>query len=99
MVAKETTSTEKAAKKKASESAHDEAAVEEKGKTTRRRASSKASVGEEGLRRQDHQACHGPEEEGCRRERVNAGKEDSCGFEDRREEGHFQVRGDRRRGP
>ena len=43
LVAKETTSTEKAAKKKASESAHDEAAVEEKGKTTRRRASSKAS--------------------------------------------------------
>ena len=36
LVAKETTSTEKAAKKKASESAHDEAAVEEKGKTTKR---------------------------------------------------------------
>lgn len=43
MVAKETTSAEKAAKKKASESAHDEATVEEKGKTTRRKASSKAS--------------------------------------------------------
>ena len=43
LVAKETTSAEKAAKKKASESAHDEAAVEEKGKTTRRKASSKAS--------------------------------------------------------
>ncbi|AJD34212.1 RNA polymerase sigma factor [Bifidobacterium animalis] len=48
MVAKETTSTEKAAKKKASESAHDEAAVEEKGKTTRRRASSKASSAKKG---------------------------------------------------
>lgn len=43
LVAKETTSAEKAAKKKASESAHDEATVEEKGKTTRRKASSKAS--------------------------------------------------------
>ena len=48
LVAKETTSTEKAAKKKASESAHDEAAVEEKGKTTRRRASSKASSAKKG---------------------------------------------------
>ena len=48
MVAKETTSTEKAAKKKASESAHDEATVEEKGKTTRRRASSKASSAKKG---------------------------------------------------
>ncbi|RYN12712.1 DNA-directed RNA polymerase sigma-70 factor [Bifidobacterium animalis subsp. animalis] len=48
MVAKETTSTEKAAKKKASESAHDEAAVEEKGKTTRRKASSKASSAKKG---------------------------------------------------
>ena len=48
LVAKETTSTEKAAKKKASESAHDEAAVEEKGKTTRRKASSKASSAKKG---------------------------------------------------
>ncbi|MCI6531617.1 MAG: RNA polymerase sigma factor [Bifidobacterium animalis] len=48
MVAKETTSTEKAAKKKASESAHDEATVEEKGKTTRRKASSKASSAKKG---------------------------------------------------
>ena len=48
LVAKETTSTEKAAKKKASESAHDEAAVEEKGKTTRRWASSKASSAKKG---------------------------------------------------
>ena len=48
LVAKETTSTEKAAKKKASESARDEAAVEEKGKTTRRRASSKASSAKKG---------------------------------------------------
>ena len=48
LVAKETTSTEKAAKKKASESAHDEAAVEERGKTTRRRASSKASSAKKG---------------------------------------------------
>ncbi|WP_080988469.1 RNA polymerase sigma factor [Bifidobacterium animalis] len=48
LVAKETTSTEKAAKKKASESAHDEATVEEKGKTTRRKASSKASSAKKG---------------------------------------------------
>ncbi|RYM92285.1 RNA polymerase subunit sigma [Bifidobacterium animalis subsp. lactis] len=48
MVAKETTSAEKAAKKKASESAHDEATVEEKGKTTRRKASSKASSAKKG---------------------------------------------------
>ncbi|WP_080571638.1 RNA polymerase sigma factor [Bifidobacterium animalis] len=48
LVAKETTSAEKAAKKKASESAHDEATVEEKGKTTRRKASSKASSAKKG---------------------------------------------------
>lgn len=48
LVAKETTSTEKAAKKKASESAHDEATVEEKGKTTRRKTSSKASSAKKG---------------------------------------------------
>ncbi len=48
LVAKETTSAEKAAKKKASESAHDEATVEEKGKTTRRKESSKASSAKKG---------------------------------------------------